>query len=396
MGVSIDVAWKSLNKHQEELCGDKVEVLKTDDSDIVILADGMGSGVKANILATLTSKILGTMLHEGAALESCVETVARTLPICKVRKVAYATFSILQIFHSGEAYLVEFDNPSCVFIRDGKLINYPYKTREIEGKKIHEYRFTVKKNDCFVLMSDGVIYAGAGAILDLEGWTWDAMAEYTLKCTKQTLSASRLAVMLSQACSELYEEKPGDDTTVAVARVIERRIVNIFTGPPAKKEDDERLMHDFMHTEGKKVVSGGTSANIAARVLGKEIVTKADTSSPDVPPMASIDGIDLVTEGVITLGKSLKLLKKYVRDEFDAEFFDELDADNGASRLAKLLIEECTELNLFVGTAVNAAHKETALNFDLSMRQNLVEQLVRTAEEMGKTVKVMYLSLIHI
>jgi len=390
MGVSIDVAWKSLNKHQEELCGDKVEVLKTDDSDIVILADGMGSGVKANILATLTSKILGTMLHEGAALESCVETVARTLPICKVRKVAYATFSILQIFHSGEAYLVEFDNPSCVFIRDGKLINYPYETREIEGKKIHEYRFTVKKNDCFVLMSDGVIYAGAGAILDLEGWTWDAMAEYTLKCTKQTLSASRLAVMLSQACSELYEEKPGDDTTVAVARVIERRIVNIFTGPPAKKEDDERLMHDFMHTEGKKVVSGGTSANIAARVLGKEIVTKADTSSPDVPPMASIDGIDLVTEGVITLGKSLKLLKKYVRDEFDAEFFDELDADNGASRLAKLLIEECTELNLFVGTAVNAAHKETSLNFDLSMRQNLVEQLVRTAEEMGKTVKVMY------
>lgn len=390
MGVSIDVAWKSLNKHQEELCGDKVEVLKTDDSDIVILADGMGSGVKANILATLTSKILGTMLHEGAALESCVETVARTLPICKVRKVAYATFSILQIFHSGEAYLVEFDNPSCVFIRDGKIINYPYETREIEGKKIHEYRFTVKKNDCFVLMSDGVIYAGAGAILDLEGWTWDAMAEYTLKCTKQTLSASRLAVMLSQACRELYEEKPGDDTTVAVARVIERRIVNIFTGPPAKKEDDERLMHDFMHTEGKKVVAGGTSANIAARVLGKEIVTKADTSSPDVPPMASIDGIDLVTEGVITLGKSLKLLKKYVRDEFDTEFFDELDADNGASRLAKLLIEECTELNLFVGTAVNAAHKETALNFDLSMRQNLVEQLVRAAEEMGKTVKVMY------
>ena len=379
MSVSIDVAWKSLNKDQEELCGDQVEVLKTDDSDIVILADGMGSGVKANILATLTSKILGTMLHEGAALEDCVETVARTLPVCKVRKTAYATFSILQIFHSGEACLVEFDNPSCV-----------YEIREIGGKKIHEYRFTVKKNDCFVLMSDGVIYAGAGAILDLQGWTWEAMSEYTLKCTKQTLSASRLAVMLSDACSELYEGKPGDDTTVAVARVIERRIVNIFTGPPAKKEDDERLMHDFMNAEGKKVVAGGTSANIAARVLGKEIVTKVDTRNPDVPPMAVIDGIDLVTEGVLTLGRSLKLLKKYVRDEFDAEFFDELDADNGASRLAKLLIEECTELNLFVGTAVNAAHKETELNFDLSMRQNLVEQLIRTAEEMGKTVKVSY------
>lgn len=390
MSVSIDVAWKSLNKHHEELCGDKVEVLKTADSDIVILADGMGSGVKANILATLTSKILGTMLYEGADIESCVETIAKTLPICKVRKVAYATFSILQIFHNGSAYLAEFDNPSCVFIRDGKILNYPYEVREIAGKKVHEYRFTVKKNDCFVLMSDGVIYAGAGSILNLQGWTWEAMAEYTLKCTKKTLSASRLAVMLSQACDELYEEKPGDDTTVAVARVIERRVVNIFTGPPKNKEDDERLIHDFMHAEGKKVVSGGTSANIAARVLNREIVTKIDSRNPDVPPMAEIEGIDLVTEGVLTLGKSLKLLKKYVRDEFDEEFFAELDADNGASRLAKLLIEECTELHLFVGTAVNDAHKESELNFDLSMRQNLVDQLIRTVKEMGKTVTVKY------
>ena len=390
MSVSIDVAWKSLNKHEEELCGDKVEILKTKDSEILILADGMGSGVKANILATLTSKILGTMLYEGADIESCVETIAKTLPICKVRKVAYATFSILQIFHSGEAYLAEFDNPSCVFIRDGRIVKYPYEVREIEGKKVHEYRFQVKKKDCFVLMSDGVIYAGAGSILNLQGWTWEAMAEYTLKCTKKTLSASRLAVMLSQACDELYEEKPGDDTTVAVARVIERRVVNIFTGPPKAKEDDERLMHEFMHAEGKKVIAGGTSANIASRVLGREIVTKFDSRNPDVPPMATLERIDLVTEGVMTLGKCLKLLKKYANDEFDEEFFDELDQNNGASRLAKMLIEECTELNLFVGTAVNDAHKESELNFDLSMRQNLVDQLIRVSEEMGRTVSVKY------
>ena len=390
MSVSIDVAWRSLNKYQEELCGDKVEILKTGDSDIVILADGMGSGVKANILATLRSKILGTMLREGAAIESCVETIARTLPVCKVRKVAYATFSILQIFHSGQAYLAEFDNPSCVFIRDGKILDYPYKVREIEGKKIHEYRFQVKKNDCFVLMSDGVIYAGAGSILNMQGWTWEAMAEYTLKCTKKTLSASRLAVLLSQACDELYEERPGDDTTVAVARVIERRIVNIFTGPPKDKADDDRLMHEFMHCEGKKVVSGGTSSNIAARFLGKEIVTRADSADPDVPPVAEIEGIDLVTEGVLTLGKCLKLLKKYANDEFDEEFFDELDADNGASRLAKMLIEECTELNLFVGTSVNKAHKNSELSFDLSMRMNLVEQLIRIMEQIGRNVTVKY------
>ena len=390
MSVSIDVAYKSLNKHGEELCGDKVEIVKTEDSDIVILADGMGSGVKANILSTLTSKILATMLGEGAAIESCVETIARTLPICQERKVAYATFSILQIFHNGDAYLVEFDNPDCVFIRNKKIVKYPYEVREIEGKNIHEYRFQVQKNDCFVLMSDGVIYAGAGEILDLQGWTWENMSEYTLKCTKETLSASRLAAMLSQACDDLYVQKPGDDTTVAVARVIERRVVNLFTGPPKNKEDDEKLMYEFMHAEGKKVVSGGTSANIASRILHKEIVTKVDRNNPDVPPMASIEGLDLVTEGVLTMGRSLKLLKQYENDEFDVEFFDELDANNGASKLAKLIIEECTELNLFVGTAINEAHQESDLTFDLSLRMNLVEQLKNVVEKMGKAVKVKY------
>ena len=389
MSVSVDISWKSLNKHGEELCGDKVEILKTKDSQIVILADGMGSGVKANILATLTSKILGTMFLEGAAIESCVETIAKTLPVCKVREVAYATFSILQIFHNGEAYLVEFDNPLCIFVRDGKIVNYPYQERLIEGKSIREYRFNVSLKDCFVLMSDGVIWAGEGELMNL-GWTWEDMADYTLKCTKQTLSASRLAAMLSQLCDDLYGNKPGDDTTVAVARVIERRIVNIFTGPPTHKEDDERVVRDFMKQEGKKVVCGGTSANITSRVLKREIVTAVNYADPTVPPTATIEGLDLVTEGVLTIGKSLGLLKRYEKDEFDEAFFDELDADNGAAKLAKLIIEECTELNLFVGKAINVAHKNSNLPFELSLRMNLVEQLKECAGNLGKTVNVKY------
>lgn len=389
MNVSVDVAWKSLNHVGEELCGDKVEILHTPDSEIAILADGMGSGVKANILATLTSKILGTMFIEGAGIDACVETIAKTLPICKVREVAYATFSILQVFHNGEAYLVEFDNPNCVFVRDEQVVDYPYKERLIEGKNIREYRFRVSINDCFVLMSDGVIYAGAGELLNY-GWTWENMAEYTLSCVKKTLSASRLAAMLSQACDDLYENKPADDTTIAVVRVIDRHVVSIFTGPPKNKEEDGRVMKEFMSQEGLKVVSGGTSANIAARVLGKEICTVPDTQNPDVPPMASIEGLDLVTEGVLTLGKALSLLKRYENDAFDTAFFDELDANNGASRLAKMIIEECTEVHMFVGTAVNTAHENSNLPFDLSIRMNLVEQIKEVIEKMGKTVVVKY------
>lgn len=389
MSVSVDVAWKSLNKYEEELCGDKVEVLKTEDSDVLILADGMGSGVKANILATLTSKILRTMFRDGASIELAVETIAKTLPICKVREVAYATFSILQIKHNKEAYLVEFDNPGCIFIRDKKIVKYPYQERVIEGKTIREYRFQAELNDCFVLMSDGVIYAGEGELMNLS-WTWEEMAEYTLKCTKSTLSASRLTALLCDLCNELYAYRPGDDTTIAVMRVINRKIVNIFTGPPKSKDDDERMVLEFMQEEGAKVVSGGTSANIVARVLEKEVVTKVNYQDPSVPPTAMIDGLDLVTEGVLTLGKTLKLLKKYERDDFDVEFFDELDADNGASSLARMLIEECTELHLFVGTAINEAHKNSDLSFDLSIRMNLIEQMQEVARKMGKQVCVKY------
>lgn len=389
MSVSVDICWKSFNKNHEELCGDKVEILKTEDSNIIILADGMGSGVKANILATLTSKILGTMFREGAEIDACVETIARTLPICKEREVAYATFSILQIFQDGEAYLVEYDNPKCVFIRNKEIINYPYQERVIEGKKIREYRFHVELNDCFVLMSDGAIWAGEEETMNYN-WEWDDMAAYTLKCTNETLSAARLAAMLSQVCYDLYGQKPGDDTTVAVTRVIRRQVVNIFTGPPSRKEDDERVVHDFMKQEGRKVICGGTSANVASRVLKREIVTLVKHADPKIPPMATMEGLDLVTEGVLTIGSALDLLHRYENDDFDEAFFDALDAENGAAKLARLLIEECTDLNLFVGRALNPAHQNSNLPFDLSVRMNLVEQLKDCAERMGKHVTVKY------
>ena len=388
MNVSIDVSWKSLNKHDEELCGDKVEILKTEDSDIVILADGMGSGVKANILATLASKILGTMFLKGEPIEEAVETLASTLPVCKVRGVSYSTFSILQIFHSGDAYLVEFDNPGCIFVRNKKLMTIPDNIREISGRKIREYRFKVQPDDCFVLMSDGTIYAGVGELLNF-GWTWESMAEYTLKCVKETKSAARIAAMLSQACDDLYQQRPGDDTTVAVARVIERHIVNIFTGPPEKKEDDERLMKDFMAAAGKKIVCGGTSSQIAARYLNQKMTNNND-GTRDVPPTANIRGLDLVTEGVLTMSHTFKLLRQFDEGDIDAEFFEALDAGNGGARLARILLEECTELNFFVGKANNQANYDNNQLFDISVRRNLVVQIWDAMEHLGKQVNITY------
>lgn len=389
MDLSVDVSYKSLNKHHEELCGDKVEILKTDSSNIIILADGMGSGVKANILATLTSKILGTMLYNGASIDECVETIVKTLPVCKVRQIAYSTFSILQIFHNGDAYLVEFDNPSCVFIRDEQLIKIPYQERLIHGKRIKEYRFHVNLNDCFILMSDGVIHAGVGQALNF-GWTWKDMANYSLEATRSTLSASRLAAILSKACDDLYMQSPGDDTTVAVARIIPTKTVHLFTGPPRNPKDDEEVVARLMEGNAAKVVCGGTSANIVSRVLGRSIKTSLNYTDPSIPPTAHIDGLDLVTEGVLTLSRTLSLLKRYLEEDVDESYFLELDKDNGGSQVAKLIVEDCSVLHMFVGCAINEAHQNPDLPFDLNIRMNLVKQIKETVQKMGKKVTVTY------
>jgi hypothetical protein len=392
MGVTVDVAYKSLNKFSEVLCGDKVELLHTDDSNIMILADGMGSGVKANILATMTSKILGTMFLNGATLEECVETIVETLPVCQVRQIAYSTFSILQVFHNGDAYLVEFDNPGCIFIREGSLVPIPHSMRVIRDKKINEYRFRVKKGDALILLSDGTIHAGVGQLLNF-GWLWEDVAAYAVKQYRMTISAVRLANALCRACDELYQYRPGDDTTVAVMRIIDSKPVHLMTGPPKDPEDDVCMVTDFLSGDDttKRIVCGGTSANIVSRTMDKKLTVSLEYNDPDLPPVAYIDGIELVTEGVLTLNRVLKLLKRYVKNEsVTEEFFLELDKPNGASMVAKMIIEDCTELKLYVGKAINSAYQNPGLPFDLGIRQNLVEQLKHAVEEMGKTVTVAY------
>ena len=392
MAITVDVAYKSLNKFNEVLCGDKVELLKTEDSNIMILADGMGSGVKANILATLTSKILGTMFLNGATLEECVETIVETLPICRVRQVAYSTFSILQVFHSGEAYLVEFDNPSCIFIRNAQLVPIPRNIREVQGKKINEYRFRVQRGDALILMSDGTVHAGVGQLLNF-GWLWEDIAKYAVKQYALTISAMRLAAAICQACDELYQYRPGDDTTVACMRIINAKPVHLMTGPAQDPSMDEEMVKGFMSGDDstKRIVCGGTSATIVSRVLKKKLDVSMNYVDPDIPPIAYMDGIELVTEGVLTLNRVVQLLRRYAKNETVSEdFFLELDKQNGASMVAKMLIEDCTELHLYVGKAINSAYQNPGLPFDLGIRQNLVEQLKTVVEEMGKQVTVTY------
>jgi hypothetical protein len=388
MALSFEMAYKSLIKHGEELCGDRVQIVQNNNSKILILADGMGSGVRANILSTMTSKILGTLFFNEIKIDEAVETIANTLPVSSVNGVAYSTFSILQMFDNGSAYLVEYDNPACIAIRKGALYELPYREREIAGKKIREAQFQVQEGDAFLLMSDGALYCGAEDIINY-GWDWKRISEYAVKCSKKAKSANRLACLVSDACNDLYLQTPSDDTTIAVAKVRLALPVNIMTGPAKEKEMDHQMVTDFNSMGGYKIVCGGTTSNVVARELNRPITTDTSTAEGKIPPMSKIDGIDLVTEGVITLNHVLELLMRYADDDIDADFFIELDGKNGASRIASTLIDNCTRVNFFIGSAVNDKDVKS-VSFDLSVRHNLTVKLAEVLQKMGKDTTIHY------
>lgn len=389
MHTFIDMGYKSINHYGEELCGDKVEIITTDDSKILILADGMGSGVRANIFATLTSKILGTLFSNELNIDEAVHTIAKTLPISSVNGAAYSTFSILQMFNSGEVYLVEYDNPACIFIRDGKLEKIPFVERSIEGKIIRESRFKAKLDDAFVLMSDGCIYCGTGDIMNY-GWDWEQISKYALKVYGQTYSAVHMSKMINKACEDLYKQHPSDDTTVAVARVLEEKVVNIMTGPPENSQDDAQIVADFMAKDGIKIVSGGVTGQIVARQLNKNIENVKGDLDPLIPPMSKIEGIDLVTEGIITLNHVIKILEMYCLEDVPMELFDELAKKNGATKIANVLIDKCTTVNLFVGKAVNNNYTHKTLPFEITARKNIIHGLEDVLNRMDKKVNLYF------
>ncbi|KPU46110.1 stage II sporulation protein E (SpoIIE) [Oxobacter pfennigii] len=389
MSYYLETYHESMNKYNEELCGDKVEVIREDNSIVMVLADGLGSGVKANILSTLTAKIIGTMLANGSGIDEAVETIVSTLPVDKERGVAYSTFTILQLFKSGKGYLVEFDNPSAFRLNKEKLIPIETTTRVISEKIVREARFDVEQEDLFVIVSDGVVHAGIGGRLNL-GWQWKNVGEYIQNANKDGMNTKAITKLLLNACSNLYNKKPGDDVTIAAVKAKRPVTLNLMVGPPADKKRDEEVVMRFAATDGVKVVCGGTTAQIVARELGKKIIPNFNYFNPSVPPTAEIDGIDLVTEGVITIKKALGLIKACVKQDSTMEDFLSLNNKDGASRLAKMILNEGTNINIFLGRAMNPAHENTEFPTSLSMKIGLVEEIVSYLNSIGKQVTLEY------
>ncbi len=383
-----DIGYKSINHEGEQLCGDHVDIIEqNENSTVIVLADGLGSGVKASILSTLTSKIISTMVAEGIALEECVSTIAATLPICSVRGVAYSTFTIIHLINNSLAELIQYDNPLVIMIRNGEIYDYPKTELNIGGKLIYKSEIDLRENDIFVAMSDGCPHAGIGIAFNF-GWKREDIAQFMLGIADVGYTAKTLSTMLIDECDKQYGFHPGDDATACVVRIRRREPMNILFGPPRNPDDCDRMMSLFFSKEGKHIVCGGTTSKIAAKYLNKPITTSLKFERSDVPPIAFIEGVDLVTEGVITINKVIE----YAKDSLDKnELYEHWSfSRDGASLICRLLFEEATDINFFVGRAVNPAHQNPDLPINFNIKMNLVEELSDCLKKMGKRIKVSY------
>ncbi len=368
-----DIGWRSLNKYGEELCGDHVDIVEEDENTtVVVLADGLGSGVKASILSTLTSKIISTMIASSMTIENCVSTIAATLPVCSVRGVAYSTFTIIRVTNGVTAELIQFDNPQVILLRNGVNVDYPIETLSIEGKTIQRSKFPIYEGDIFVAMSDGVVHAGVGNTMNF-GWQRKDVIDYLEAFSQVGFTSKTLTTILLEECNRLYGGQPGDDTTVCTVRIRAREPMNLLIGPPSRRDECERMMSLFFAKEGKHIVCGGSTSTIAAEYLNKPLAPTLDYPDPDIPPIATISGVDLVTEGVITINRVLSYAQNYL--EGNDSYSEWSTKRDGASLIARMLFEEATDINFFVGCAVNPAHQnpDLPINFSIKMSQPTTE-----------------------
>ena len=372
---------KQIQKHGEELCGDNIAVARHTDYVTLALSDGLGSGVKANILSILTTRIVMHLMENQLSLNEVVETLGKTLPVCDVRKLAYSTFAIGQFFRDGRARVVEFDTPPFILLRERKFVSVPYEERKIESKTIRESELQLKSGDWIIFVSDGVVNAGIGGLYPL-GWGLDQIVSFLQEHSHPDLSAQEFADKLAQAVCDLYCNKPGDDVSVAVVKVRHKLVATILTGPPVDRNTDKAIVTRFKQRTGFLVVCGGTTAKIVAHHLGsKPLEVELATAKPDVPPLAVVEGIDLTTEGILTLTKTNDLLHSGA-DKETVKF----DVD-GSSALVRLCLD-VDHIHFMVGLSVNPAHQNPELPRQLGMKLAVVREIAEELQKRGKEVTI--------
>lgn len=386
MSINLDIAHRTFNKHGEELCGDTVRVRQTEDRTVVVLSDGLGSGVKASILSTLTAQILVTMLSRDADLDAVIETVIGTLPICQVRELAYATFSVVEVQHSTGRYrMVNFDNPPPLTFRGSRPAPAATEQRQVLGRKIQMLTGQLQRGDFLAMLSDGTIHAGLGLTLNF-GWGWDSVHQFVQNALMTNArSATDVVTQVMDKTWSLYGQKPGDDASFVGIWVRDQRRLMVFTGPPLTRAQDPGVVDRLMKFDGRKTVCGGTTSILVARCLGTEPRVDIDSMTADCPPTATIPGIDLCTEGIITMNIALDQIRRaHGRPEAIPRTPD------GGTQLAREILA-ADDIHFLVGQKINEFYQNPDLPLNLSLRKSLIQQYAELLQSFGRRVTIEYL-----
>lgn len=388
----IEVDCQQKNHDGERICGDVFVSgkVKEENRIVIVLSDGMGHGVKASVLATLTATMALNFTKEHREPEKTAEIIMKTLPECSERKMNYSTFTIIEVDFNGNTRILEYDNPECIVIRNKQVLELERKIIVLQGecntgKKLRMTSFKAKKDDRIIFTTDGVTQSGLGTPQFPFGWGNDNVARFAIDMTKRNpqISASDLAKRIINIAHRNDGFQLKDDTSCGIIFMREPRELLICTGPPYDEANDAAMAAQVDKFAGKKLIMGATTGDIVARELGIKIKDGQEFADPDLPPISYMEGIDLYTEGILTLSKVEKILKSYTNTSI---------LGNGpADQVVKFMLES-DEIHFLIGTRINLAHQDPSAGMDIEIRRTVIKRIALLLEEKFlKKIKTSYI-----
>ncbi|HPT20341.1 MAG TPA: SpoIIE family protein phosphatase [Bacteroidales bacterium] len=376
----IEIGSYQLCKHGNTVCGDTFLSckIKNENRFIAVLSDGLGSGIKANVLSSMTASMaIGFRLHNTPVIE-LAKSIMDTLPVDSIRNISYSTFSIIDVDFDGETYVAEYGNPSFLIWRNGKPVQYEKEKIEVMQNEKKSYvllsKCNLKENDRLIVVTDGITQSGIGNAITPFGWGNEGLSEFMAKDVDEfsTISASDLSRTIVMKAQQNDAFRMKDDASCAVIyRRVPRRLL-LCSGPPYSESRDKYLGERIAEYKGKIILCGGTTAKIVSRELNREIVCPPiEQMKGDLPPVASMAGVDLISEGILTLGKVLEILE-------NIKLPDITERDPAASIVRYLLNADI--IDIIVGTRINEAHQDPNLPVELEIRRSVMKRIINCLE----------------
>lgn len=375
-----DVVISQCAKRPGDACGDVVRVERSPAATLVVCADGLGSGIKANVSALFTiSRLLGLM-RGGCSLREAFSRLVSTLNAAREPGLPYAAFSIARLLPDGHATVLSYESPPPILVSYHTASVLSQHSFERDGAIIGEAQCRLEPHEGLLMVSDGVTQAGMGAGLPM-GWQIHGVAKFARDQRHTGAPLHELPEAIQRHARKLWGAHQGDDITACLVACREGRVVTLFTGPPVNRRDDLKTVRRFLATPGAKVICGATTARIVADYLGHELKVSEDSLDGIAPPYYTLEDIDLVTEGAVTLNQVYNVLDADIR---------QLPPNSGVGKLCQLL-READRIDVLVGQASNVAGEDIVFRQQgILPRTTIIPLLVDKLRHMDKLVTLRF------